>query len=64
MVKIKLTKKEIETPCIKKCRLDRETSICKGCGRADYEISSWSMYSNVHRKNVMERIKREQYLTQ
>ena len=41
------------TPCIKVCRIDRETGLCEGCGRTGQEIAAWYAMSESERLAVM-----------
>ena len=48
-----MTLPAIETPCIKICVVDPETSFCIGCGRTRGEIGGWLAMSSAERLNVM-----------
>ena len=44
---------EIESPCIRECRVDQVTGYCVGCFRTLKEISYWASYTNDQRLRVM-----------
>ena len=44
----------IETPCIRICVVDPETSFCIGCGRTRLEISTWLGMSPEQRRHIMD----------
>jgi len=44
------------TPCISICQIEKETRICKGCGRSIEEIQQWSRYTDDERMVVMKRL--------
>ena len=44
----------IESPCIKICKVDRETRTCTGCGRTIDEIANWTKYTDEQRKKIIE----------
>lgn len=35
----------VPSPCVDACKLDRQTRICIGCGRALIDIAQWSSMS-------------------
>jgi predicted Fe-S protein YdhL (DUF1289 family) len=43
----------IETPCIKVCVVDPESSFCIGCGRTRQEIGAWLMLEPSERRAIM-----------
>ncbi|WP_336056566.1 DUF1289 domain-containing protein [Nitratireductor sp. CH_MIT9313-5] len=43
----------IQSPCISVCNIDRESDLCRGCGRTLEEIASWMRFSPEQRKAVM-----------
>jgi predicted Fe-S protein YdhL (DUF1289 family) len=43
----------IETPCIKICVVDPETSFCIGCGRTRQEIGDWMSLAPDERRAIM-----------
>ena len=47
---------EIESPCIRECRVDQVTGYCIGCFRTLKEISYWASYTNDQRLRVMSSI--------
>ena len=44
------------TPCISICQVEKETRICKGCGRSIEEIRMWSRYTDIERMDIMRRL--------
>jgi len=47
----------IETPCIKICVIDQDTSLCQGCGRSLEEIARWGSFSDEQRRQIMKQLK-------
>ena len=47
--------KPASSPCIKACRIYRDT--CTGCKRTLEDIKMWSKYSEEKRKTIMNNIK-------
>jgi len=43
----------IASPCIKLCRIDRQTEMCEGCYRTLAEIAAWSRLSPDERAAIM-----------
>jgi hypothetical protein len=43
----------METPCINVCDIDRETSLCMGCGRTIDEIARWGSMTIAERRQIM-----------
>jgi uncharacterized protein len=44
---------EIESPCIRECRVDQLTGYCVGCFRTLREISYWETYAPAERRRVL-----------
>lgn len=44
---------EIESPCIRECRVDQFTGFCVGCFRTLREISYWETYNPAERQQVL-----------
>jgi predicted Fe-S protein YdhL (DUF1289 family) len=51
-----VSKKRIDSPCIKVCSLDERTGYCLGCLRTIEEIASWSQMDNRERQIVNQNI--------
>ena len=45
--------REIESPCILVCSIDRRTGFCFGCGRTQQEINGWIEMTPGARREVM-----------
>lgn len=43
----------MESPCIKICKIDIETRICKGCGRTVEQITQWTRMLDEERTAVI-----------
>lgn len=43
----------IETPCVKVCIVDEETTFCIGCGRTRREIAEWTGLTKNERIAIM-----------
>jgi hypothetical protein len=43
----------METPCIDICEIDRESGLCRGCGRSIAEISNWASMTSAERRRIM-----------
>jgi hypothetical protein len=48
----------METPCVDICEIDRETGLCRGCGRSIAEISSWASMTGAERRRIMAELSR------
>ncbi len=46
----------VESPCVKRCRVDPDTGRCEGCLRSIAEIANWTRMSNERRRRVLKRI--------
>jgi len=46
----------IESPCIRKCRVDQVSGYCVGCFRTLREISYWETYTPAEQRRVMAQI--------
>ncbi|MEP1144134.1 MAG: DUF1289 domain-containing protein [Henriciella sp.] len=49
-----MTRPNIQSPCIKVCAVDGETSLCLGCGRSLKEIGGWMQFDDKGRQLVMD----------
>ncbi len=47
---------EIMSPCIKFCKIDKQTSLCEGCLRTIEEITIWSKASQDQKAVIWTRI--------
>ncbi len=47
---------EIISPCIKLCKIDKQTSLCEGCLRTIEEITIWSKASQDQKAAIWIRI--------
>jgi len=47
---------QIESPCIRDCRVDQDTGFCVGCFRTLREISYWETYPPQEQRRVMAQI--------
>lgn len=45
--------RDIATPCVKICEIDREARICIGCYRTVTEIGLWTRMSDEERAEIM-----------
>jgi predicted Fe-S protein YdhL (DUF1289 family) len=43
----------VETPCVDICEIDRDSGLCRGCGRTIAEISGWGSMSAEDRRRIM-----------
>jgi len=48
---------KITTPCVGRCRI--ENDVCVGCRRTAEQITSWIDYTEDHRKQVIEDLKKQ-----
>jgi predicted Fe-S protein YdhL (DUF1289 family) len=53
----------VKSPCIKICKLDEKSVSCIGCGRTIEEITNWSMFNNLQKKNSLTKIKNKRLPT-
>jgi uncharacterized protein len=43
----------MDSPCIKVCIIDPDTSVCSGCYRTLPEIAKWAQFSTAERRHIM-----------
>lgn len=46
------------SPCVGTCALDRDTGLCRGCGRSVTEIANWSRLTPSEKQRVLDRLDR------
>lgn len=44
---------QIETPCVKLCKIDQASQLCSGCLRSIDEIMAWKRMTPEERQAVM-----------
>ena len=44
---------EIESPCVKVCKIVQRTGVCRGCGRTVPEIKTWKTASAEQRQAIL-----------
>jgi hypothetical protein len=49
---------KVASPCVGVCVIDEATGLCAGCHRTLNEVAAWSSYSEPHRRQVMDDLKR------
>ena len=42
-----------KSPCTNICKLNPKNNLCEGCFRTSEEISNWSKYSDVEKRNII-----------
>lgn len=47
---------EVPTPCIKLCKLDPATGLCRGCLRTGAEIAAWRDADAARRKHILQEV--------
>lgn len=45
------------SPCINICKIDKQNQLCIGCKRTIDEISNWLNYTDVQRKEIIDKLK-------
>ena len=53
--------KEIRSPCISVCDVDREKGRCANCGRTLDQIVSWGHLEPTEREEIMEELEQAGY---
>jgi hypothetical protein len=48
----------METPCVDICDIDRQSGLCRGCGRSIAEISNWAAMTGAERRRIMAELAR------
>lgn len=48
---------EVRSPCIQVCRIDPQSSLCRGCLRTLDEIAAWSAATNDEKREVLARVR-------
>ncbi|MGI6457590.1 MAG: DUF1289 domain-containing protein [bacterium] len=46
----------ISSPCLKICKIDRESQLCQGCFRSLEEIAAWRNLSEEERVRIMQQV--------
>jgi uncharacterized protein len=46
----------MQTPCIRLCTIDADSTLCLGCGRTLAEIGRWTQYNDTERRAIMTRL--------
>lgn len=49
-----MTSREIPSPCIDICVLDRTKEFCVGCFRTKEEIRGWMKFTSEEKKNIID----------
>ena len=47
---------KIDSPCIDICTIDRDSGECIGCGRTIEEVSNWTNFDNLKKKQILENL--------
>ena len=47
----------IESPCIKICKIDKNSGFCTGCARNEYEVFNWINFSDYEKKKIVSKLK-------
>ena len=47
----------VTSPCKNVCRIDKNSRLCIGCYRYDFEIFNWINFSEKQKKNILLKIK-------
>ena len=45
-----------KSPCVKRCKIDKDSGLCTGCQRTQDEISSWKRLSTAQREEVLQAV--------
>lgn len=53
---------DIVSPCVKLCKIDKQTSLCQGCLRTIDEITVWSKASRELKLDIWEKIEERKLL--
>jgi uncharacterized protein len=51
-----MSKNKSKSPCVDICKIDKKTSLCKGCLRTKREIKTWKTLSKAEQRDVVGRI--------
>jgi uncharacterized protein len=46
----------METACIDVCEIDRDSGLCRGCGRTIAEIANWASMTSAERCRIMDEL--------
>ena len=47
----------VKSPCINICTIDKDSGLCIGCHRNEYEIFNWIYFSDEEKKVILSKIK-------
>lgn len=53
---------DVVSPCVKLCKIDKQTELCQGCLRTIDEIVVWSKATNSQKLEIWDRIHQRQLL--
>ncbi|WP_417769669.1 DUF1289 domain-containing protein [Stappia sp.] len=48
---------DIESPCIRTCRIDTKSGLCVGCLRTLDEIAGWAGFANGQRRAIIDELR-------
>ena len=46
----------VKSPCINICTIDKDSGLCIGCHRNEYEIFNWIYFSDEEKKVILSKI--------
>jgi uncharacterized protein len=49
----------VKSPCINICKIDKDSGLCIGCCRNEYEVFNWIQFSNEEKKEILSKIKQK-----
>ena len=47
----------VKSPCINICTIDKDSGLCIGCHRNEYEVFNWIYFSDEEKKVILSKIK-------
>ena len=46
----------VKSPCINICTIDKDSGLCIGCCRNEYEVFNWIFFSDEEKKVILSKI--------
>lgn len=47
----------VKSPCRNVCKIDKNSGLCIGCYRYEFEIFNWINFSKKQKKNILLKVK-------
>jgi len=48
----------VKSPCVKICKIDKNSGFCTGCARNEYEVFNWINFPDYEKKSILTKLKK------